>query len=137
LFLTINTSLPAQEAARNVILGNWLVQDRDAIVNIYESGDRFEGKIVWLKTPLNKQGTPMKDTNNVDKILRKRPALGLAILHGFAYTKDGSWENGTVYDPKNGKTYSCRITAVNKNQLEIRGYIGIALMGRTEIWNRK
>ena len=100
-FLIVNTSLKAQELQRDDILGNWLVQSEDAVVNIYRDGDRFKGKIVWLKTPLNKRGEPMKDTNNVDRELRKKPAMGLVILKGFIFKANGTWEDGTVYDPKN------------------------------------
>lgn len=112
------------------------MQDGDAIVQVYQRGDKFDGKIVWLKTPLNRLGEPMKDTNNVDWKLRAKPAMGLVILKDFVFTEDGNWEDGTVYDPKNGKTYKCIIKAVDRNRLEIRGYIGISLLGRTEIWKR-
>jgi uncharacterized protein (DUF2147 family) len=47
-----------------------------------------------------------------------------------------SYEDGTIYDPENGKTYSCTIEMVNANTLNVRGYIGISLIGRTDVWKR-
>jgi uncharacterized protein (DUF2147 family) len=56
-------------------------------------------------------------------------------LKGFEFTGK-SWEDGTIYDPNNGKTYSCTIKIKKANELEIRGFIGISLLGRTTVWTR-
>jgi uncharacterized protein (DUF2147 family) len=57
-------------------------------------------------------------------------------MNDFVFVGDGLWENGTVYDPKNGRTYSGRMTLVSPTQLNLRGFIGISLIGRTVIWTR-
>jgi uncharacterized protein (DUF2147 family) len=69
--------------------------------------------------------------------LRTRPLKGLENLRGFQYAGDGKWENGNVYDPKTGNDYSCEMTLVNPNTLEVRGFIGISLFGRTDVWKRQ
>jgi uncharacterized protein (DUF2147 family) len=62
--------------------------------------------------------------------------MGLVILEGFMF-KDGSWKGGTIYDPKSGKTYDGLIKVKNGNRdLEIRGFLGSPLFGRTIIWTR-
>jgi uncharacterized protein (DUF2147 family) len=61
--------------------------------------------------------------------------VGTVILKDFKYSGK-TWEDGTIYDPKNGKTYSCIIKAKGLNNLDIRGYIGISLLGRTTNWTR-
>ena len=76
------------------------------------------------------------DDRNPDPALRSRPLDGLAIMTGFEYAGDGRWQNGTVYDPNSGKTYKCSITLIDDNTLKLRGYIGIALFGRSETWTR-
>jgi len=129
-----NGVVAAQVINQKSILGNWTVQSGDATVSIFFKENKYFGKVIWLKTPLDRNGVVVKDSNNVDKKLRKRPALGLTLLQNFEFTENNTWEGGTIYDPNNGKTYSCNIKMKNKNQLEIRGYIGIALLGRTEIW---
>lgn len=67
--------------------------------------------------------------------LRSRPDLGLELLKGFTYEGDNLYDDGTIYDPKSGKTYSCKMT-IEGNSLKIRGYIGISLFGRTETWTK-
>ncbi|RZL30018.1 MAG: DUF2147 domain-containing protein, partial [Pedobacter sp.] len=50
---------------------------------------------------------------------------------------DGSkWIDGTIYDPKTGKTYSCNLTLKDNNTLNVRGYIGISIIGRSETFKR-
>jgi uncharacterized protein (DUF2147 family) len=49
---------------------------------------------------------------------------------------DSQWENGTVYDPKSGKTYSCLMELPEPDKIVVRGFIGVALFGRTYIWTR-
>jgi len=50
---------------------------------------------------------------------------------------DGEWSGGTIYDPNNGKTYSCKLKLTGPDTLKVRGYIGISLIGRSETWKRQ
>jgi hypothetical protein len=119
------------------ILGVWLTGTKNGKVEIYKKGNTYQGKIVWLSEPLNpKTAQPKTDINHPDEKLHTRPILGLINTWGFSYEGDGSWENGHIYDPKNGKEYKCVITMKDKNSLNVRGYIGITLMGRTDVWTR-
>jgi uncharacterized protein (DUF2147 family) len=99
-----------------------------------QSNGKFNGKVVWLKEPL-KNGKPKVDEMNENESLRSRPRLGLQVLSGFEKDGDKKYTGGTIYDPLNGKTYSCKITYKGKT-LDIRGYIGIPLLGRTTVWSR-
>ncbi|MFN5760608.1 MAG: DUF2147 domain-containing protein, partial [Sphingobacteriales bacterium] len=63
--------------------------------------------------------------------------LGLINVWGFTYTSKGVWDDGNIYDPKNGNTYSCTIKLTNPNTIEVRGYIGVSLIGRTDVWTRQ
>lgn len=117
------------------IEGYWLNEEKEGKIEIFKHSDgKYYGKIIWLKEP-NRDGKPKLDINNKDEKLRSEPILGLNILKGFS--KDGDiYNGGTIYDPKNGKTYSCKITPKDNNTLSIRGYIGISLIGRTTTWTR-
>ena len=99
-----------------------------------DNNGKFNGKVVWLKEPL-KNGKPKVDEMNEDVKLRTRPRLGLQVLSNFEKDGDNKYTGGTIYDPLNGKTYSCKIT-YKGNTLDIRGYIGISLFGRTTVWSR-
>lgn len=118
------------------IIGLWYNGSKTGKIQIYKSGNEYFGKIVWLKEPTNADGTQKLDAKNADESKRKYPIMGMQILKNFVYNKsDNTWEDGKIYDPKNGKTYSCIIKMEN-GTLKVRGYIGISLIGRTDIWTR-
>lgn len=117
------------------IIGRWYTTDNAGIVEIYQCGTKLCGKITWLKEPNQDNGKPKVDENNPDASKRNQPIIGLVILKGFVADGDNKWEDGEIYDPENGKTYSCKMS-LNGNTLEVRGYIGVSLFGRTEKWTR-
>lgn len=117
------------------IEGRWLSGDGDGWIDIAISGDTLTGAIAG--SPNDPPGAdPRYDVLNPDPALRGRPLKGLTILSGFTYDEDGRWVGGRVYDPNSGKTYKGTIRQVDANTLELRGYIGISLFGRTETWKR-
>lgn len=124
--------------AQDKILGNWLSEEKDGRIEIYKTGDKYFGKLVWGRELVEADGkTPRKDrtdTKNSDPALRSRPLLGLVLLTNFKYD-DGEWNGGKIYDPKSGKTYSCTMK-LKGDKLEIRGYVGLSMFGRTTVWTR-
>jgi uncharacterized protein (DUF2147 family) len=62
--------------------------------------------------------------------------MGLLLLRDFVFDGDDTWEDGEIYNPKEGKTYSCKITFDEKDKIKVRGYIGISLFGKTVYWTR-
>ncbi|NEM97830.1 DUF2147 domain-containing protein [Pontibacter burrus] len=116
-------------------VGIWTNEDGKARFEIYKCGDKLCGKIVTLKEPL-RNGKPKVDEKNPDKSLRNRPLAGLEFMNGFAYDSHNKWDDGTIYDPESGKTYSCYMKMIGKDKMEVKGYIGISLIGRTQTWTR-
>ena len=126
------------EAGENAddIIGNWLTTGKEpAKVQIYKSGEKFYGKITWLKNPTD-NGRQKVDINNPDKAKRNNPVIGLVILTGFKFNDYDEWRGGNIYDPESGKTYSSYLYLKDINTLKLRGYVGISLLGRTETWTR-
>ena len=137
-FSFCQVSLSQDKQAADAILGTWLTGEGNGMVEIYKNGEKFQGRIVWLKEPLDTvTHKPKTDVNHPDKSVRNRPILGLVNLWGFQFNGKDKWENGHVYDPKNGKESKCIISLKDINTLEVRGYIGISLIGRTELWKRQ
>lgn len=132
IFLGIHFSLFSQSS--DSIVGKWYNTEKDAQVEIYKEGSKFFGKIVWLQDP-TENGKPKVDKNNGDKSKRDRYIIGMKFLNNFEH-KGSTWENGTIYDPKNGKTYSCIIKKKDNKTLEVRGFVGISLIGRTVEWTK-
>ena len=129
LLLAFNASSFSQRQ----IVGKWLSEDKEGITEIYEQAGQFYGKIVWLKKVNDDKGVPLKDTENLSPKLRQRPLLGLIVINNLSYNNK-EWSKGSVYDPKSGKTYTCKIWLSNENTLNLRGYSG--LFHSTEVWTR-
>ena len=126
---------PLAAAFAQDVIGKWKLADGTAIVEVYKSGDSFNGKIVWLQNPTESDGTPAKDDNNPDKNLRSRQIMGLNMLSGLKKTGD-EYSGGKIYDPGNGKTYNCSMK-VEGDVLKVRGSLDKkGLIGRTMDWFR-
>ena len=117
--------------------------DDQAEVTLVRDGDVLRGRITRLLEPLfpdddeTHAGQSKVDRENPDEALRTRPVDGMEIVWGFHWdARDERWESGSIYDPKNGKTYRCYIELREDGTLKVRGYIGFTLIGRTEIWTR-
>lgn len=134
LFLALSSNGFTQSAENNPI-GTWTNEEKEARFEIYKCGSKLCGKIVWLREPL-RDGKPKLDRSNPDKNLQNRPLIGLVFMENFTYQGDNKWDDGTIYDPKSGKTYSCYMKVIDKNKMEVKGYIGISLIGRTQNWTR-
>lgn len=123
-------TLFAQAAKSDAILGEWVNAEKDAKFLIYKQGNKYFGKIRWGT------GRDTKDSKNPDPKLRGRDLVGLTILNDFIFDGGQIWSGGTIYDPKDGKTYSCKLTLKSADKLDVRGFVGLSLFGRTETWTR-
>ena len=132
----ISLALPAEDFMRS-IEGVWLSADGTGWIEIELGPDGPVGRIAGSPDDPDKERPSDLDELNPDPALRERPLMGLAIMDGFTSGSGGKWKNGRIYDPNSGKTYKCKLTQVDSNTLELRGYIGISLLGRTEQWTRK
>ncbi len=139
LAVFLSPDLFAQEADN--VLGYWLTQEGDSQVKIFKAKDgKYYGNIKWLDEPNEEYGTPKVDYENSNPELQKRPILGLQLLKSFNYDeKDKEWVDGTIYDPKNGKTYKCFMWFEDGDEtiLHVKGFIGFSLLGREVEWKRE
>lgn len=137
LLLAVAGSSSAVWAQKDKIEGVWWNNEKSAKIEIYRAAadKKFYGKIVWLKEP-NKDGKPKVDEKNPNAKKRNTPLMGYPVLKGFVVDDEDTYDGGTIYDPKNGKTYDCKITYRNQNELGIRGYVGVSMLGRTTTWTR-
>lgn len=133
--LSVTGLVKAQSA--DDIIGLWQNGEGTGHIKIEKIGNKYYGKIVWLKEPNDPDtGKPKVDKKNPDESKRNTPIMGYKVLRDFVYQGDNKWKEGMIYDPKKGSDYKCNITMVNKNTLDVRGYIGISMIGRTDTWKR-
>ena len=134
LFISISSFA---QSGKDAILGDWYNQEKDAIIKIYKEDGKYHGKITWMLNPLDENGNPKTDPLNPDESLQSRSRMGMVIMYNFEYDGDNEWDDGNIYDPKSGNEYSGTMTLTSENRLDLRGYVGIPLFGRTSNWSRK
>lgn len=131
-----NTSVEADD-----VRGTYWNAEKTAHIRIYRAvNGKYYGKIEHLVEPNDANGNPKTDNNNPDKSLRSKPRLGLVIMKSFEWnSSEKRWEDGTIYDPNNGKTYDgyMRFEGDDTKTLYLRGYVlGMTWLGRTSEWER-
>ncbi|MFT5011660.1 MAG: hypothetical protein ACI9HA_000307 [Dinoroseobacter sp.] len=119
---------------RELVVGHWASEG--SIFEITLADGTLKGQVRALFNPnylseedADRVGQPRTDDNNPDSELRDRPIIGLAMFSEYQF-EDGQWQ-GKIYDPESGNTYQSRMKITGKGDLEIRGYIGIPMLGRT------
>jgi uncharacterized protein (DUF2147 family) len=132
---------PSRACCRALVpspIGVWETPDGASRIRITFCGASLCGTIVWLRDPQSENGGAALDSKNPNPRLRSRRLIGLLLLHGFVQGPDDQklWGSGKIYDPSDGKTYSCQITAVDARTLQVRGYVGLSMFGVTQIWRR-
>lgn len=134
IFLTATTAFGAVQSD---VLGVWKTDGGDSQLELFKCGEKICGKIVWLKVPKyidsndGPVGKTKVDRKSPDPTLRNRPVLGLQVMKGLTAKSNNSWDKGICYDPETGKSYKCKMRLASPGRLELRGYIGISLIGRT------
>ncbi len=106
-----------------------------SLVRITEVNGELQGTIEKLFREPNEDQTPRCDKCTGDK--KDKPVIGMMIMTGLKH--DGKiYAGGEITDPKNGKMYKCKMwTEEQGKKLHVRGFIGMALLGRTQIWVRE
>ncbi|MBS7786710.1 DUF2147 domain-containing protein [Flavobacterium sp. CYK-55] len=132
-FLFLSALLSAQHHS---VLGRWKTIDDQtgkavSIIEIYEKQNKIYGKVIEIFNP--KVKVPRcEQCQGEDK---NKPILGLVVIKGLVKDKD-EYTHGKILDPKHGKLYKCSISLESRDRLKVRGFIGINLLGRTQIWER-
>ena len=135
VLLVLAFLIAAASADEDQIVGTWLSGDGDGWIEIARHVEGITGRIAG--SPNNDPERSRVDDRNPDPALRDRELIGLNLFSGFKFDGDDRWTDGWIYDPNRGKTYRCIITVIDDDTLKVRGYVGVPMIGRTEIWTRK
>jgi uncharacterized protein (DUF2147 family) len=136
LYLTLIIMIITNTINSQSIFGKWYSTNEetgeiDSVIEVYKKQEKAFAKIIEIKNSERRNAVCdlCKDKN------KNKPILGLNILNGLE--RDGEeWSGGTILDPRNGNVYKCYIQLVQKDKLKIRGYLGLALFGKTAYWQR-
>ena len=128
------TTVPAADAALSGAVGNWQTEPDAGAVGIVQisvdAAGNMQGRIIGGNHP------GLKDVNNPNVAARELALRGQVILRDMKYQGGGRWSGGTIYRASNGKIYKCNVTLGADGKLNVRGYIGFALLGSTQEWTR-
>ncbi len=129
LALALGNPAQAADDAQTRVMGNWLTEPRDGIIQISQAADgTLQGRIVGGNEP------GKLDSHNPDPAKRGIALRGQVIMSGLKYDGEGRWSGGSIYKPADGKTYKCKIELRADGTLKVRGFIGVSLLGQNQIW---
>lgn len=116
--------------------GIWIDHTGRGAVEILPCAEALCGRIVWLKEPNDKSGQPLRDARNEDRTKRSQPICGLQILGNLKRQRDGSWDNGWIYDPDQGERFDVELRLRGPDVLQVKGYKGLKFLSETYQWRR-
>ena len=133
LFLLVLTCTQIQA---QTVIGKWKTVDdktkeAKSIVEVYENNGKIFGKIIEIFDPAKRNRKCDKCTGAESN----KPVLGMVIIKGLE-KDDAEYSGGKILDPETGNLYKCIIKLAGKDKLEVRGYMGFAIIGRSQTWIR-
>lgn len=131
----LTTGIPVQDR----IVGKWMSEEKNVIVQVYKNGDKYGAKLIWFDDSDDKL-KPMNsrvDYKNPDKALRNRKLIGLEVVDNLSYNpQSNSWDGGMIYDAKNGRTWSSAAQITNEGILKVTGFWHFKFLGKTMTFKR-
>lgn len=126
----VRTIIPGDE-----IVGTWYTAGREGIIKIYRANDRYYGKLIWSKHMYSDKLTGVtKHQKNGKPLFNGRLLRNLVILSDLRYAS-GEWNDGKIYDPLTGKTYSCSVK-LKYGSLYMSGFSGLGQSEQYTTWKR-
>lgn len=130
----ISTAAVAGSHGNDPAVGTWWNVKKTAKITIAPCGESLCGNITWMNEPNREDGTPKLDINNDDESLRSRPILGMQIIGGFENEGPGEWDDGDIYNPEDGNTYSSNMKINEDGHLEVEGCV--LFICKEQVWER-
>jgi uncharacterized protein (DUF2147 family) len=136
--LPVLLTCQVQAAARvsDPVAGLWRTEGGKGIVELYSCGAKICGRFRWVED--DGPGNISLDTHNPDTAKRGRPLCRMQFMGGFKPDPDqpGHYEDGWIYSPHSGETYSAQMTLKDHNTLDLHGYVITPVLGESQIWKR-
>ena len=117
------SSLCTLAQSQDAILGKWITDAGNCIVEVYRQGNEFKAKVLWFDVKQKKPMNEWYDVKNPDKSLRNRKLVGMEVLNGLHYNaKNKEWVDGVIYDATSGKKWDSVVWMDKNNSLKVKGY---------------
>jgi uncharacterized protein (DUF2147 family) len=143
LVAVLSVLMTAKAAAANpgispadLLLGEWWTENNEGRIRFTKDADgTFRGTTTCCVPAKVTEDHPARDLHNPNPKLRGRSTIGIVLIWKLTY-EDGEYSGGYVYNPRDGKTYRFKAKIIDRNTVKIRGYLGIPLLGQSQIWKR-
>ena len=127
---------PVVAAPQPDVAGLWIDHSGQGAVEVYACGALICGRVAWIKVPLDAQGRALMDGRNPDPAKRSKPMCGVQIIGNAARQPNGTWDNGWIYNPEDGGTFSVELQLRGPDTLQVKGYAGLKFLSETFTWKR-
>ena len=127
-------TVPALAQSAKAPTGLWLTENKRSVIELFQckAGEPLMcGRIAWII-----EGGMQFDTKNPDASKHKTPLCGMTILSGLRMESPGKWVDGKVYKADEGDMYDAKMTVLSDEKLEMRGFAGLSMFGKTQTWTR-
>jgi uncharacterized protein (DUF2147 family) len=119
----------------NELVGEWWTEGNQGRIRFVRAQDGTFRGIRTYSSAKHTVTNPVRDIHNPNPELRGRSTVGILIIWGLIYD-DGEYSSGYAYNPRDGKTYRLKAELIASDTLRIRGYLGIPLLGKSQVWKR-
>lgn len=139
IWLTLALMISSVSAqSKDDVFGRWITVDDKtkkvrSIVEVYKEGDKAYGRIVQLIREPGEDPDPYCTACKEDDPRYNKRVTGMVIIKNMEWDDD-QWDDGEILDPKSGDIYDCKFKVIGDGKMEVRGYLGISLLGRTQYW---
>jgi uncharacterized protein (DUF2147 family) len=133
-------SVPAARADDTSPVGLWKNIDDvsgkpKALIRISDNKGELEGRIEKLFRPADQDQNPKCE--RCEGVNKDQPVIGMLFMSGLKKSGD-EYTGGQILDPDNGKVYKSKLTLVEGGKkVNVRGYIGVPMLGRSQVWVRQ
>lgn len=136
LILMICSLGATAQSAGDKILGTYKAVQEGKVskVKFTKNGNGYRAQVIWLAEPKNPDGTPKLDLKNPDKAKQKVHSDRIVIIDKVTYDGKGEWNDGKIYDPTSGRTYTVEISFKDAKTLKVRGKLGP--FGKNVYWTK-
>ena len=125
--------------SQDPVLGQWHTIDDETgeVKSLVTLSTSEDGTLVGVITKVLSADSGDGVCDKCEGDMKDQPIEGMQFISGFKKTAEGEWEEGKLLDPESGDVYSGNITITdNPSELDVRGYVGFSLFGRTQTWKK-
>ncbi len=131
--LVVFSSVMKAQNNTDAIVGKWMSEEKNLLVEVYKVNTEFKGKIIWFDDTDDKSRPyyTRLDSRNPDKNLKSRKIIGMEVLHGLIYNaNEDEWQDGKIYDASSGKDWNAKVWIAKDGSLKVRGFWHFEFLGQ-------